>query len=542
MLLKMKRVVLWLFIAAFAFAGVTFAQASSFVVTVSPNPLAQNEAGDLEIKVVDGQWNIVTDYQWNIFIEATSTNSTQDDVVLPWDDGIYEFTPEDQWQKVFSKGLIFKKDGEYKIQVMDILDESVVGETSTKVSAKAEATEAKWTVNVVSPAKWTTQSSSSLTVFANTNQPSTPYEIWIDSKKNTEWVSDENGDINATLDIKETGKHLLEVKLLSFEGASLGQSDKIDFSIEASKEDLLKGITILPSNTVIVGSDVSVTVQAASGVNSAVLVYSGKEYTLTKDAAGFKTLFKADTLGTHKLSLKLGVAGEVKNYDDAQTIQVIAATWSTMAVNEVKYILSGSRLNLEWAYTWAATQFQVEYGTAQQLLSGTFQTSVNTGYIEVTDMMATYYVQITPMDAAGATWTASSLIVIDLKAQWAATCKVQGIDVKTLREWENYYLVWNKVDGATKYIVYKSDTQVEGLDKMQKVTETTDTRFNYPFDPKASAETYAYYQVVAECADGVKVNVDGIKKVKVWPMDTLLVVLFLSSILYVGYRLYGYAK
>jgi hypothetical protein len=49
---------------------------------------------------------------------------------------------------------------------------------------------------------------------------------------------------------------------------------------------------------------------------------------------------------------------------------------------------------------------------------------------------------------------------------------------------------------------------------MQKVSETTDTKFEYPFNPNAKAEKFSYYAVQAICKDGKTIVMDDIKKVK----------------------------
>ena len=50
---------------------------------------------------------------------------------------------------------------------------------------------------------------------------------------------------------------------------------------------------------------------------------------------------------------------------------------------------------------------------------------------------------------------------------------------------------------------------------MQKVGEASDNKFEYPYDPNASKDTYAYYAVVAMCSDGSALQIDGTQKVKV---------------------------
>jgi hypothetical protein len=67
------------------------------------------------------------------------------------------------------------------------------------------------------------------------------------------------------------------------------------------------------------------------------------------------------------------------------------------------------------------------------------------------------------------------------------------------------------------------------------VGETVETMFEYPFDPKASSDQYAWYAVQAVCVDGDTKILDSIKKVKVGPRETLIVLLLVMSVLMYGF-------
>ena len=59
-------------------------------------------------------------------------------------------------------------------------------------------------------------------------------------------------------------------------------------------------------------------------------------------------------------------------------------------------------------------------------------------------------------------------------------CTVQNIATRTTKIWDSYYLIWDKVENVSKYVVYSS-TQPDWSDKV-KVYETSDTSYEYPFD------------------------------------------------------------
>ncbi|NOZ44851.1 MAG: hypothetical protein GXP45_07050 [bacterium] len=107
---------------------------------------------------------------------------------------------------------------------------------------------------------------------------------------------------------------------------------------------------------------------------------------------------------------------------------------------------------------------------------------------------------------------------------------------------DKYYLSRDAVDNVKKYVVYRSDFPGTLLSDMQKVGETTDTKFEYPFNPNADHDTYAYYAVQAICSNGSALQLGSVKKVKVGPVDNVLLLLAMIALLYVGYRLHREVK
>ena len=124
------------------------------------------------------------------------------------------------------------------------------------------------------------------------------------------------------------------------------------------------------------------------------------------------------------------------------------------------------------------------------------------------------------------------------QVQWSApVCRVQWIEVQTKKIGDQYFLSWNPAENAERYIVYRSDRPVNSIAEMQKVWETSDTKFPYPFDPQAKTEAYAYYSVVAVCQDGTSLQLWATQKVKVWPMTNIALVLMISMMIFGIYRM-----
>ena len=71
---------------------------------------------------------------------------------------------------------------------------------------------------------------------------------------------------------------------------------------------------------------------------------------------------------------------------------------------------------------------------------------------------------------------------------------------------------------------------------MSLVGETNEPIFEYPFDPNAAADQYAWYAVEAVCnPDGSQQQLGDFEKVKVGPEQTLMIML-LSVLLLWGFR------
>jgi len=100
--------------------------------------------------------------------------------------------------------------------------------------------------------------------------------------------------------------------------------------------------------------------------------------------------------------------------------------------------------------------------------------------------------------------------------------------------WNTSYLSRWAVPWATNYTVYRWDSSANDL---QKVWDTTDTKYPYPFDPTKETNQFAFYKVEATCSDGQTLQIDGVKQVQVWPEDHMLIVLLVSGLVFGVYRL-----
>ncbi len=523
------------------FSFVSAWQVDHFFVQIRPDTAVVNEAVDIIVKAVDAQWNVVKDFksEW-VVVEINWWN--QEDYSIKND--MLEFKDSDQWQLTISKDLIFSKEWTYKLMLSDIMSDTLKWETSITVKWKWDWDDgAWWDIKVESPIEWSKEKSTSISVIAKTNMPNNSYEIYIDDEKKIEDLTSENWDISTTVDKLWSWNHVLIIKLLDVENKMVWQSKPVKFSIEwTESSDLFKSIEFVPSNTAVKWDIIKVIVKTSNNVSSAELdvkwmssypMDKSSEWEFTKDIL-------AENVWTYSVSLNLTVDWSSKKFENVGSI--IVTEW--VAIKEVKYSkLNQWELNLEWTYEWDIKKFKVKYWVSQENMSNELMTTWAIAILTWINDIDTYYLMIYPIDDKDQEyWKSSELLVIEPNMKWAPSCIVKWITLSTMKDWDKHYLVWTGVAWVSKYFIYKSDNETKLISEMQKVWETTDTRFEYPFDAKAKKDIYNYYAVEAQCNDWNKVQVDKIKKVKVWPMDTIMFIALFSIMMYLSYKLYNYTK
>lgn len=534
----MKKLVFLLF--AFLFGSYAMAaQVDHFILTPSANPVKINEAIDLTIKAVDADWNTVKDYLWDIFMEMWS--ASESDYVLP-NDWLYTFMEDDQWEKIFSKWLIFKKAWEYTLTVYDVAEDTI--KQDLKITVTWEWASAKAAnVTITSPIAWSTEKSKVVNVTGKSTLPNSPFVLSLDWKKSGEWITDENWDFTSSLENLKVWDHKIKVAISNADNKVLWESEEVSFKYGQDEEDWLKSVVVKPSNTVSQWTKATVVVTVADIVTSAdISVWTDSALPMTKKwSKEFTKELTMDKAGSFKLSLKLTASGNSKDYKDVETITVN----QVKRINEVKYYTKdwmSKWLTLEWTYSWDIKNFRIDYGLKKTDLNLNAFTWTNKIFLSWVDLTQTNYFQIFPVTLdKNPDWIPSDIIEVKPSHNAWGSCKITWIKIDAIQQWGKYYLTWPKVKWVKKYIIYKSESESKSVKTMQKVWETTDLKFEYPFDAKSKKEIYSFYAVEWECEDGSRQTLD-IKKVKVWPMDTLLVTLLLSVFLYFGYKLYNYSR
>jgi len=528
----MKTKIIALFIALtsllwFSLAG----DIAGFVVQIDPSTIKVWEPADVTIKAIDENGDTVEDYKWDIIMSLVDKDGNElddSDYTLP-NDGNYSFTEEDQWEKKFTKWFVVNKVWEYKLVVEDFETEQQ-WEWEVKVVSKDGGDE-KWKVTITTPQDGETITSSVVTIsWTAPKYRNSKVEVLVDGKKVTDDMVDEDWSYQIDLDSISDGDHTIQVNVLDINDKVVASSKKISIKVSASS-DLLKNVEILPSEQVDQGTKVQVNVKVAPSVSAVTMkVANYGEYPMDRVSTdSFTAQFVANTPWTFDISFVLKWDFGTKNYDNYKKLSVK----EKIAIKNVRFTRDNPKkvIDLKWDFTWQVPAFKVLYSTEKDKLENDFSALVeeNKYTIQNIDEAKTYFVQIIPTDSEWNTiWDASKVLVIEPDMKQAATCTIDNIKVDVAVEWNKHYLVWQAATGAIEYAIYRWDSE----DKLVKISTTTWTTYEFPFDKNAKKDKYAYYSVKAVCDDGSEKQIDKVKKVKVWPMDWLVYALIIAMMIY----------
>lgn len=259
-----------------------------------------------------------------------------------------------------------------------------------------------------------------------------------------------------------------------------------------------------------------------------------------KSAGEFSKVIMMDKEGSFPVTIQLINAGVTKNYTGITNV-IVAKSVSIGKIRLYSDSVDKTKLNVTRETIGEANQFKVEYGMDENNLDKSVIVPTNEIILENMQIDQKYYFQVTPLDANQTAIGPKSAIAQAVIGQ-DVSCIVKGIVITNETIGDKHYLVWTAVQNIDKYIIYKSDRETSDTSKMQKVGETNETRFEYPFNKLSKKDEYAYYVVEAACKDGTNLKIDNAKKVKVGPAENILLFLLITGFLYTIYRLYKYGE
>ena len=554
------------------FFGVTFAVSpDAFQIEVSPSSFAVNQAVDFTIKAIKNK-QVMKNYTGMVFMSVdgiakdSASKLKLTDATIS-NGGILEMGLADQWVKKYTKGLLITKPGNFTVSVADFTQDTISWSTTVMVSSdfKAEVRN----IQILSPSAWSEENQSTINVMATADTlPNARVQILLNDALAKETTTDANGLINDTISGLKVGTNVLQIKALSVTNEQVGSSEKLVFTYQGQSDNLLKSFTATPNQNLKVWNKVRFELTTEDNVSSAKLIFpDNKEYPLDKEKDG---LFSKELMLTQTGSLDIASdlsAGPTlnKKYDKMLTLEVAENTQIWEVKIQALTTLAGA-IQLDWKVIgWSSPAYAIQYGLTKDDLAGTAITKETTATLSGFTYGKDYFFKIQPLNIQNiadglpsdvleftmpiASWTGPNQTALSASGLEMApdhptaalpTCIVKNIKVSTQKIGNKYYLVRNKIENATKYLVYKSDF-ADNSDK-SFLGETELTRFEYPFDKTSKEDVYAYYTVEALCADGNKAVLTEAQKVKVGPVEDMMLILTLTMLGYLIYRLYSYRE
>ena len=554
------------------FFGVAFAVSpDAFQIEVSPSSFAVNQAVDFTIKAIKNK-QVMKNYTGMVFMSVdgiakdSASKLKLTDATIS-NGGILEMGLADQWVKKYTKGLLITKPGNFTVSVADFTQDTISWSTTVMVSSdfKAEVRN----IQILSPSAWSEENQSTINVMATADTlPNARVQILLNDALAKETTTDANGLINDTISGLKVGTNVLQIKALSVTNEQVGSSEKLVFTYQGQSDNLLKSFTATPNQNLKVWNKVRFELTTEDNVSSAKLIFpDNKEYPLDKEKDG---LFSKELMLTQTGSLDIASdlsAGPTlsKKYDKMLTLEVADNTQIWEVKIQALTTLAGA-IQLDWKVIgWSSPAYAIQYGLTKDDLAGTAITKETTATLSGFTYGKDYFFKIQPLNIQNiadglpsdvleftmpiASWTGPNQTALsasglemtpDHPTAALPTCIVKNIKVSTQKIGNKYYLVRNKIENATKYLVYKSDF-ADNSDK-SFLGETELTRFEYPFDKTSKEDVYAYYTVEALCADGNKAVLTEAQKVKVGPVEDMMLILTLTMLGYLIYRLYSYRE
>ncbi len=537
-------------------------------VIITPSTIKTHEFTDVTIKALDADGKVVTNYGQNndgdimMYLEEYGNKQESPDFILPWS-GFYFFEAADQGIKIFSKGFTVLKPGTYTLKVTELFNTNIKGEAKITVTGSGTWPSSS-SVKVDSPIDGSTIATDALTIIGTTQLPNTPLSIFIDGGKVQESISDENANFTVIVKWVAAGGHVLEVKALDLSNSVIGTSGPIGFTYQptgTSSGDFFVKLDIQPGKTVNEWDLVTFIITTKPTVSSAsIALWQGVALPAQKVQNGlFQKQMTVTAAGVYPVHLSLTAEWTTKEYKNVDTLTVLGMVRKILTLTPTMWT-DPTTIGLNWTFTGAIERFKIAYGTDKELMNMTAYATKPEAVITRVKSETTVYVQVFPVDengivngepspivtiwgvAAGsfsggtATNTNNGEVTSTTGHSTAeaakSTCFPWSIVLKTRKVDDQYYLYWQSVPHAKSYIVYRIDTRPNSIQEMAKVWEVTDTEFPYPFDPDAEADQYAWYAVEAVCDNGDQKIVDAIKKVKVWPVDTIIVLVLVTLLLF----------
>ena len=529
------------------------------------SPIIQWEATNMTITMLKN-WSKMSSYRGTVYITLTDENwapLNKNDYTVPqqW---LYDFSDADLWSATFEKWLEIKKVWTFYVEVEDFNDpdERSLWRQEIKV-IRNDGPVWNYKIEILSPVPNITLTSQKVEIFAQVPElKNSNAIIYLDDEILDTTLTDSQWMINYVIKEVTVWRHSLKIEVLDMDWiTALWSSEKIYFTTSPNLSAKVI-VTVEPATWLMVWETAKITAYTDEMIESVKIKLSDRKsneaevlpkvgnWEFSKDVFLFNTWIIDISLETSASNGEI-----IEKHDNIKQFTVLdtptitnIVTW-TDAEAQIATI-SRDVSNENWSSylinyrLWDENVTPLEERTDKKSFKFTdvpYDTTLNvtiTPYRkEATKHGAaseTIKFVITKPQLATQNPDDASLSWINIDHQ--PRCIVNNISTRTKKIWDNYYLIWDKVENVTKYIVYSS-TKPDGSDKM-KVYETSDTSYQYPFDKTSEEDKFAYFWIVWICDDWEELELTGATKVQVWPAENFFLLLCMTFLIYFWIKLF----
>ena len=526
------------------------------------SPITQWEATNMEITMMKN-WSKLSTFDWEILMRVTDEEwktLNVNEFVLPnrW---IYQFSPADLWSKVFQKWLEIKKVWKFYIEIFDYNDvDKVYWRKMVEVVRWREwVTEHR--IEILEPTVNAMLTDEKLQIVATVSDlPNSNISIYLDDQLVWETLSDWDGNIYKWVSNVQPWNHVLRLECRDvIEWAILWLSDNVSFTYTPKNIEWLKDIVVTPENGLKVGDVVKVVVNTDEMVEYVKLKLSDRS---EEDSAILEKEWiwvfsqRIFLVAPWEVSMDLVMSSDnnstTKTYQDVKRIYVWGApeiweittdideenksakiSWNVVNGNVSGYIVNywiDGDLNFSWQKWTDSESFvftNVPYDKEIFMNIIPYREGQNKHGV------ASKTVQFVISKPSVSTWLWVN--IADMSPN-VPRCTVQNISLRSTKIGDSYYLMWDKVENVSKYIVYSSVD--EFWKNRTKVYETSDTSYEYPFDHTAEQDQFLYFWVVWICDDWEELELSWATKVQVGPAENFFLLLCLTLMIYFWIKLF----
>ena len=558
------------------------------------DPIIMWEATNLKIEILKNE-STMTSYNGTIRIVVTEENWTKlkdNEYTVPsrWR---YTFLWSDLWIKEFQRWLEIKKEWKFYIEVSDLNDneDKILWKQLVNVIRKDSENEIK-DIDVTYPFPNATLIGEKVEIIANcTEIPNSKATIYIDEKE--VWTTNVASDwwIHYTVWNVVAWPHTLRIEIPDVEWKIMWKSSNIFFTNSPAWTDGIKSVLVEPEKWLMIWDIPTVTVYTDEMIESVKIKLSDRpeneSMVMNKNWVG-EFIQNVFLLGTWEISLSFETSSSnnsvVKSYDNYKTITVSDVpsvynvkvdTDSEAKTADVSWETTNSSVVtsylIDWRVEWSNLSWKDWSEKALFKFNDVpYDTIINLNITPYRNKQAKHWAasktikfviskdsncwnliceawetaETCPQDCWAICWNWICEVwetaeTCPEDCSWwkpVSLCVAQTIPVRTQKIWDSYYLIRDKAENVTKYIVYSSTTQ--NIKDRTKIYETSDTSYEYPFDYEAKEDVYMYFWVVGICESWEEVELTGATKVQVWPAENFFLLICLTLLIYAWIKLF----